>query len=272
MHDPKITAVLRYRDPVRSAHWLRDAFGLRIDSINENPPGTIDYICLGYGASVLLVGPTVPDENRGRPNGDDRQESMSCYLTVTDILAHYARAVAHGADVSLNAEDPEAGSDFYVCRDPEGHVWSFGTHDFTSTGRAPVAPGAGPDPSTAKAKPAATGPIARRGTPIGLLVYTALVASGITAGALLLPISQEDTVVTLLVGGHTQGSGNGRANPERDARPVTIGDLRPATRARRPHVRGEASGERPRRGGGCPRPEREALGGGDPRARERSPR
>ncbi len=206
MHDPKITAVLRYRDPVRSAHWLRDAFGLRIDSINENPPGTIDYICLGYGASVLLVGPTVAEENRGRPNGDDRQESLSCYLTVTGIKAHYARAVAHGADVSLNAEDPEAGSDFYVCRDPEGHMWSFGTHDFTSTGRAPVAPGAGPDPSTANAEPAATPPIARRGTSIGLLVYTALVASGITAGAFLLPISQDDTVVTLLVGGHTQGS------------------------------------------------------------------
>lgn len=207
MHDLRITAVLRYRDPAQSAQWLCDAFGFRIDSVKENPPGSIDYICLGYGESVLLVGSTVGDVQGGRRSGGDAQESQSCYLTVTDIKGHYERAVAHGADVTLNAEAPDAGSDFYVCRDPEGHLWSFGTFDFTSTGRGGAVHGAEPaDPPSAAAEPVAVAAKVRRGASFGLLAYTALVASGITAGALLLPISRDDSVVTLLVGGTTQNS------------------------------------------------------------------
>jgi len=40
-----------------------------------------------------------------------------------------ARARAAGAEILLALEDQDYGGRGYTCRDPQGHVWSFGTYD-----------------------------------------------------------------------------------------------------------------------------------------------
>lgn len=199
MHDVKITAVLRYRDPARAAEWLCDAFGFRIENVCENPPGSIDYISLGYGRSVLLICPTVGNSEDTGTDRDDRQQSQSCYLTVEDIREHFATATARGARIQLSPEDQGANPAFYVCQDLEGHQWSFGTHDFAPTeGTGDAAEPAPTPPVTEQAVIPAR---ERRRPALGMLAATAVLASGLTAGAFLLLVGRSDTVATSMAVG-----------------------------------------------------------------------
>jgi uncharacterized glyoxalase superfamily protein PhnB len=51
------------------------------------------------------------------------------YVVVDDIDAHYARAKAAGADITVELKRTDYGSCDYTARDPEGFVWNFGTYD-----------------------------------------------------------------------------------------------------------------------------------------------
>lgn len=165
MSAKSIAVVLRYRDPRRAATWLCEAFGFTIDRIAEAAPGTIDYIGLSYGPSTVLVCP----EDHASGDRAPQSERQTCYLTVADIAAHYETAKAEGALLERKLERAEDGSELYVCRDPEGHLWSIGTHAFTPRQLA-----SGPPP----ARP--------RGASLGLLAFTAIVAAALTAGAVLI--------------------------------------------------------------------------------------
>ena len=48
---------------------------------------------------------------------------------VSDADAYYARAKASGAEIILEIQDDDFGGRSYACRDPEGHIWNFGTYD-----------------------------------------------------------------------------------------------------------------------------------------------
>jgi uncharacterized glyoxalase superfamily protein PhnB len=49
-------------------------------------------------------------------------------LTVTDADAAYLRARKAGAEILEELVDRDYGSREFICRDPEGNVWSFGTY------------------------------------------------------------------------------------------------------------------------------------------------
>ena len=49
--------------------------------------------------------------------------------TTGDADQHYARAKAAGAEILFEIKDEDYGGRGYTCRDPEGHVWNFGTFD-----------------------------------------------------------------------------------------------------------------------------------------------
>ena len=66
-----------------------------------------------YGA---MVGQ--PGENAGK----------SVYVVVDDTDAAYERAKAAGATILEGPVDRDYGSRDFICRDPEGNVWSFGTY------------------------------------------------------------------------------------------------------------------------------------------------
>ena len=54
--------------------------------------------------------------------------TQAAYLYVADIDAHFARAKAAGAEVVVALKDTDYGSRDYSARDPEGHLWHFGTY------------------------------------------------------------------------------------------------------------------------------------------------
>jgi uncharacterized glyoxalase superfamily protein PhnB len=56
-------------------------------------------------------------------------ETQSAYVVVADADAIYARAIAAGAQIVIDIKDEDYGGRGFTCRDPEGHIWSFGTYD-----------------------------------------------------------------------------------------------------------------------------------------------
>ena len=97
----------------------------------EGPDGAPIHAQLVLDGSMVMV---------STPRGDPFSElqklpaevggvgTQSAYVIVTDLDAHHDRAVAAGADVVYPLCDAPVGR-MYSCRDPEGHLWSFGTYD-----------------------------------------------------------------------------------------------------------------------------------------------
>ena len=80
---------------------------------------------------ILLPATTSPAPSESTDKQADEScglEAQSLYFVVDDSEAHYQRAVAAGAIVLENG-DFAFGGHGYSCRDPEGHVWHFGTYN-----------------------------------------------------------------------------------------------------------------------------------------------
>ena len=58
--------------------------------------------------------------------GDNGGKSV--YVAVDETDALYEKAKAAGAEILKELYDTDYGSRDFMCRDPEGNVWSFGTY------------------------------------------------------------------------------------------------------------------------------------------------
>ncbi len=118
---PTFYPSLRYRDAPAALRWLATAFGFEEHLVVPGPEGTIAHAELRFGNGIFMMG-SVKDDVFGSAGG------MAPYVYVADIDAHCARARAAGAVIVREPFDTDYGSRDYAARDPEGHVWSFGTY------------------------------------------------------------------------------------------------------------------------------------------------
>jgi uncharacterized glyoxalase superfamily protein PhnB len=121
---------LRYRDIEAAIEWLGDAFGFEEHDIVAEVDGSIAHAQLTLGSDMVLLLPALPQgtDEHGQPNEIGSAQTQSLYFVVDDLEAHYRRATAAGADILENGEFAFGGRG-YSCRDPEGHIWHFGTFD-----------------------------------------------------------------------------------------------------------------------------------------------
>jgi uncharacterized glyoxalase superfamily protein PhnB len=127
-----IIPTLRYRDASSAIDWLCQAFGFERHLVVPGEQGTIRHAQLVFGNGMIMLGSARDDAFgalQAPPSAADAPVSQSPYVIVTDVDSHHARAVAAGADVVLAPEDQEYGGRLYSCRDPEGHLWTFGSYD-----------------------------------------------------------------------------------------------------------------------------------------------
>ena len=123
---------MRYRDAPAAIEWLCAAFGFEKHLVVPDDHGGIAHAELSFGNGMIMLGGVKkgefdayliqPDETGGR-------QTQSSYLIVADADAHYAQATVAGANILIEIKDEDYGGRGYSCRDPEGHVWSFGTYD-----------------------------------------------------------------------------------------------------------------------------------------------
>ena len=131
MGGSRIIPGMRYRDPSKMISWLEKAFGFEVLLNVPGPDGTPVHVQMTYGDGMIMFGPALDDEygqlvKPAEPGGTVNQ---SAYVVVEDIDAHYETAQACGAEILRPLGDTEYGSREYLARDPEGHLWSFGTFD-----------------------------------------------------------------------------------------------------------------------------------------------
>ncbi len=136
-----VIPTLRYKDAAVAIEWLCEAFGFEKHLVVPAEDGTIVHAQLTFGNGMVMLGSAREsefDDLQKPPSALGRAVSQSPYIVVDDPDKHYARAVAAGAEIVMEIKDEDYGGRDYSCRDPEGHVWNFGSYDPWA-----VAPGAG---------------------------------------------------------------------------------------------------------------------------------
>ena len=81
--------------------------------------------------SLLMLGTAKADTVFGqlvRPPTDAGVATQAVYIAVPDADKIFAQAKAAGAEIVMGLTDQPYGSRDFICRDPEGHVWCFGTY------------------------------------------------------------------------------------------------------------------------------------------------
>ena len=128
----RFAPILRYRSVPAAVDWLCAAFGFEKHRVGTSEDGTVVTAVLNVGDHMIMVVP-VDDSGLARfimqPDEVGGAETQSSYIVVGDADAHYRRAKAAGAAILLDINDDDHGGRGYACRDPEGHIWSFGTYD-----------------------------------------------------------------------------------------------------------------------------------------------
>ena len=126
-----VIPTLRYRDAAAAVEWLCRAFGFERKLVVPED-GVVVHASLTFGNGMIILG-NQRDDEFGRLQKTPAEVggigTQSPYVIVADADAHHARAVAAGAKVVYPLKDEDYGGRGYSCRDPEGHLWNFGTYD-----------------------------------------------------------------------------------------------------------------------------------------------
>lgn len=127
-----IIPCLRYRDAPAAIDWLCRAFGFERHAVYADGD-TVHHAQLVFGNGMVMLGSADTASEWGRriaqPGDIGGLETQSPCVVVADVDAHYARAVAAGAELVQDIADQDYGGRGYSCRDPEGHLWWFGSYD-----------------------------------------------------------------------------------------------------------------------------------------------
>jgi uncharacterized glyoxalase superfamily protein PhnB len=127
-----IIPAMRYHDAPAAIEWLCQAFGFEKMLVVPGDNDTIAHAQLTFGNGMIMLG-SASDSEFGKlvkpPRDLGGVGTQSAYIIVEDADAHCARAVAAGAEIVLEIKDEDYGGRGYSCRDPEGHLWNFGTYD-----------------------------------------------------------------------------------------------------------------------------------------------
>jgi uncharacterized glyoxalase superfamily protein PhnB len=125
---PRIYPTFRYRDATGMIDWLGKAFGFTVHARYADDKGVVQHAELALGSAMIMLG-TVRDDAYGKMVGAPGQNcGKSTYIAVGDADALFARAKAADAKILEGLTDRDYGSREFICADPEGNIWSFGTY------------------------------------------------------------------------------------------------------------------------------------------------
>jgi len=124
---PRIYMTFRYRDAVKMIDWLQEAFGFVVHA-RYLDGDTVSHAQLNFGSSMIMLGSVRDDDYGARVGEPGTQGGKAAYIAVDDCDAMFARAKAAGARILEEPIDRDYGSREFLCADPEGNLWAFGTY------------------------------------------------------------------------------------------------------------------------------------------------
>ncbi len=127
-----IIPCLRYNDAQAAIAWLQRAFGFQAQAVFADGE-TVHHAQLVYGGGMLMLASADNEGEWSRhtvhPADLGGRQAQSACVIVSDVDAHFTRAVAAGARIVMDLADQPYGGRGYACADPEGHLWWFGSYD-----------------------------------------------------------------------------------------------------------------------------------------------
>ena len=124
---PRLYPALRYKNAGKMIDWLGEAFGFEVRA-RYGEDDIVHHAELVFGTSMIMLG-TARSDDYGKMVGEPGSGGgKSIYVAVDDADAAHARAQKAGATIIQELTDRDYGSREFICRDPEGNVWSFGTY------------------------------------------------------------------------------------------------------------------------------------------------
>lgn len=127
-----IIPTVRYKDAAAAVEWLCEAFWFEKRLVVPGDDGSVVHAQLVFGNGMVMLGAAREgdfDNLQKPPSALGGAVSQSPYIIVDDVDKHYGGAVAAGAEVVMEIKDEDYGGRDYSCRDPEGHIWNFGSYD-----------------------------------------------------------------------------------------------------------------------------------------------
>lgn len=126
-----IIPTLRYRDAAAMIEWLCQAFGFVRYAVHENGTGGIAHAQLTLGTGMIMLSTYEADEFGALQMVPDRDSAVtqSPYIIVEDPDEVFKQARKAGGKIVMEISDWDHGGRGFSCRDPEGHLWNFGSYD-----------------------------------------------------------------------------------------------------------------------------------------------
>ena len=124
---PRIFATFRFKDASRMIDWLVKAFGFTIHAKYMDGE-KIAHAELAFGSAMIMCGEDRDDAYAKTVGKPEAQGGRSLYIAVEDVDALFERAKGAGAEIVEGPTEQDYGSRQFICRDPEGNVWCFGTY------------------------------------------------------------------------------------------------------------------------------------------------
>lgn len=132
MPKANIIPTMRYQNAAVAIEWLCEAFGFEKHLVVPGEGDQVAHAQLTLGDSMIMLG-SARDDHYGHLVSTPAQlgghSTQAPYIIVQDVDAHYRRATGAGAEIVMDIKDEDHGGRSYTCRDPEGHIWNFGSYD-----------------------------------------------------------------------------------------------------------------------------------------------
>jgi uncharacterized glyoxalase superfamily protein PhnB len=119
--------ILGYRDLTAAIDWLCRVFSFAPLEIMQGEDGAYVHVELRLGEGVIMPTAQCKDPDTDNP-WDQPLITQGLYVALDGVDAHFARAVAEGAEILRPLSETDYGSREYTARDLEGNLWSFGTY------------------------------------------------------------------------------------------------------------------------------------------------
>lgn len=126
----QVTPCLRYKDAKAAIAWLARVVGFAEQLVVPGQGDEIMHAQLTLGAGMVMLSSDREDQYGFRaPGPDGSGAALNCFI-IPDLDALFARATAAGETaLEGGVVDTAYGSRAFTLRDPEGHLWHFGTYD-----------------------------------------------------------------------------------------------------------------------------------------------